>query len=93
MQRCTASVFELCPDICFNILTHCVCREEQEKLNVWVAMLNLENTYGTEETLLKVFERAVQYNDPLKAFQHLVGIYIKSEKFKVKCLSSSKHKD
>ncbi|KAM5141017.1 protein RRP5 homolog isoform 2-T2 [Mantella aurantiaca] len=57
-------------------------REEQEKLNVWVAMLNMENTYGTEETLLKVFERAVQYNDPLKAFQHLVDIYIKSEKFK-----------
>ncbi|CAI9546186.1 unnamed protein product [Staurois parvus] len=57
-------------------------REEQEKLNVWVAMLNMENTYGTEETLLKVFERAVQYNDPLKAFQHLVEIYIKSEKFK-----------
>ncbi|XP_075072317.1 protein RRP5 homolog [Mixophyes fleayi] len=57
-------------------------REEQEKLSVWAAMLNMENTYGTEETLLKVFERAVQYNDPLKAFQHLVDIYIKSEKFK-----------
>nr|DBA15081.1 TPA: hypothetical protein GDO54_004338 [Pyxicephalus adspersus] len=57
-------------------------REEQEKLNVWVAMMNMENTYGTEETLLKVFERAIQYNDPLKAFQHLVDIYIKSEKFK-----------
>ncbi|XP_068113609.1 protein RRP5 homolog isoform X2 [Hyperolius riggenbachi] len=57
-------------------------REEQEKLNVWVAMLNMENTYGTEETLLKTFERACQYNDPLKAFHHLVDIYIKSEKFK-----------
>ncbi|XP_069836334.1 protein RRP5 homolog [Dendropsophus ebraccatus] len=57
-------------------------REEQEKLTVWVAMLNMENTFGTEETLQKVFERAVQYNDPLKAFQHLVDIYIKSEKLK-----------
>ncbi|XP_073541438.1 protein RRP5 homolog [Phyllobates terribilis] len=57
-------------------------REEQEKLSVWVAMLNLENTFGTEETLQKVFERAIQYNDPLKAFQNLVDIYIKSEKFK-----------
>ncbi|XP_066456986.1 protein RRP5 homolog [Eleutherodactylus coqui] len=57
-------------------------REEQEKLNVWAAMLNMENTFGTEETLQKVFERAIQYNDPLKAFQHLVDIYIKSEKFK-----------
>lgn len=57
-------------------------REEQEKLTVWGAMLNMENTFGTEETLQKIFERAIQYNDPLKAFQHLVDIYIKSEKFK-----------
>ncbi|XP_069609798.1 protein RRP5 homolog [Ranitomeya imitator] len=57
-------------------------REEQEKLSVWVAMLNMENTFGTEETLQKVFERAIQYNDPLKAFLNLVDIYIKSEKFK-----------
>ncbi|XP_065495074.1 protein RRP5 homolog [Caloenas nicobarica] len=57
-------------------------REEQEKLNVWVALLNLENMYGTEETLMKVFERAVQYNEPLKAFQHLCDIYANSEKYK-----------
>ncbi|XP_054019547.1 protein RRP5 homolog [Dryobates pubescens] len=55
-------------------------REEQEKLNVWVALLNLENMYGTEETLMKVFERAVQYNEPLKVFQHLCDIYASSEK-------------
>uniref|UniRef100_A0A8C5QWE8 Protein RRP5 homolog n=1 Tax=Leptobrachium leishanense TaxID=445787 RepID=A0A8C5QWE8_9ANUR len=57
-------------------------REEQEKLNVWVALLNLENMYGTEESLLKVFERAVQYNEPLKVFLQMADIYIKSEKFK-----------
>lgn len=57
-------------------------REEQEKLNVWVALLNLENMYGTEETLMKVFERAVQYNEPLKVFQHLCDIYATSEKYK-----------
>ncbi|KFP74307.1 Protein RRP5, partial [Acanthisitta chloris] len=57
-------------------------REEQEKLNVWVALLNLENMYGTEETLMKVFERAVQYNEPLKVFQHLCDIYADSEKYK-----------
>uniref|UniRef100_A0A8C3Y5V4 Protein RRP5 homolog n=1 Tax=Catharus ustulatus TaxID=91951 RepID=A0A8C3Y5V4_CATUS len=57
-------------------------REEQEKLNVWVALLNLENMYGTEETLMKVFERAVQYNEPLKVFQHLCDIYASSEKYK-----------
>ncbi|KAM6347615.1 protein RRP5 homolog isoform 4-T4 [Alca torda] len=57
-------------------------REEQEKLNVWVALLNLENMYGTEESLMKVFERAVQYNEPLKVFRHLCDIYANSEKYK-----------
>ncbi|KAM6185656.1 protein RRP5 homolog [Rhynchocyon petersi] len=56
-------------------------REEQEKLNVWVALLNLENMYGSQESLSKVFERAVQYNEPLKVFLHLADIYTKSEKF------------
>ncbi|GAB1302513.1 Protein RRP5 homolog [Apodemus speciosus] len=57
-------------------------REEQEKLNVWVALLNLENMYGSQESLTKVFERAVQYNEPLRVFLHLADIYTKSEKFK-----------
>ncbi|KAM7072820.1 protein RRP5 homolog isoform 1-T1 [Molossus nigricans] len=56
-------------------------REEQEKLNVWVALLNLENMYGSQESLTRVFERAVQYNDPLKVFLQLADIYAKSEKF------------
>ncbi|XP_005403867.1 PREDICTED: protein RRP5 homolog isoform X1 [Chinchilla lanigera] len=56
-------------------------REEQEKLNVWVALLNLENMYGSPESLSKAFERAVQYNEPLKVFLHLADIYAKSEKF------------
>ncbi|XP_069397610.1 protein RRP5 homolog isoform X3 [Delphinus delphis] len=56
-------------------------REEQEKLNVWVALLNLENMYGSHGSLTKVFERAVQYNEPLKVFLHLADIYTKSEKF------------
>ncbi|MGH0135552.1 UNVERIFIED_CONTAM: hypothetical protein FKN15_066160, partial [Acipenser sinensis] len=57
-------------------------REEQEKLNVWVALLNLENMYGTEESLNKVFERAVQHCEPLKVFQSLADIYTKSDKYK-----------
>ncbi|KAI2668205.1 hypothetical protein H4Q32_004873 [Labeo rohita] len=57
-------------------------REEQEKLNVWVAMLNLENMYGTQESLQKVFERAVQYCEPLPVYQQLADIYAKSDKIK-----------
>lgn len=57
-------------------------REEQEKLNVWVAMLNLENMYGTQDSLQKVFERAIQYCEPLPVFQQLADIYAKSDKIK-----------
>ncbi|XP_040891171.1 protein RRP5 homolog isoform X2 [Toxotes jaculatrix] len=57
-------------------------REEQEKLNVWVALLNLENMYGTEETLKKVFERALQFCEPMPVYQQLADIYAKSSKIK-----------
>lgn len=50
---------------------------------MWVALLNLENMYGSQESLTKVFERAVQYNEPLKVFLQLADIYTKSEKFQV----------
>ncbi|XP_076146093.1 protein RRP5 homolog [Alosa pseudoharengus] len=57
-------------------------REEQEKLNVWVALMNLENMYGSEESLQKVFERAVQYCEPLPVYQRLADIYAQSDKIK-----------
>ncbi|KAJ8389813.1 hypothetical protein AAFF_G00112820 [Aldrovandia affinis] len=57
-------------------------REEQEKLNVWVALLNLENLYGSEESLRKVFERALQHCEPLPVYQKLADIYAKSNKHK-----------
>ncbi|XP_070539661.1 protein RRP5 homolog [Ptychodera flava] len=55
-------------------------REEQEKLNVWIAYMNLENLYGTDETQAKVFERALQMCDPLKVFKALINVYIKTQK-------------
>ena len=53
-----------------------VFREEQEKLNIWVAYLNLENMYGTHESLTETFDRAVKENDPLSVYQQLITIYI-----------------
>ncbi|KNE60493.1 hypothetical protein AMAG_05877 [Allomyces macrogynus ATCC 38327] len=53
-------------------------REEQEKLNVWVAWLNLENQYGDKASLDALFQRAVQYNDPQTVHQHLVDIFTRS---------------
>ena len=58
-------------------------REEGEKLNVWVAWMNLENLYGSHEQLVKVFESALQQNEPLEVFFRLVAIYEQSNKMKV----------
>ncbi|PSS01007.1 hypothetical protein BD289DRAFT_450091 [Coniella lustricola] len=55
-------------------------REEAEKLNVWTAYLNMENAYGTEETLDEVFKRACQYNDEQVVHERLSTIYIKTGK-------------
>lgn len=38
-------------------------REEEEKLNVWMALINLEIAFGTVSATEKVFEEAAQYND------------------------------
>lgn len=53
-------------------------REETEKMNVWVAMLNLENTYGNDEALEEVFQRACQYNDSQEIHERLISIHIQS---------------
>ena len=61
-------------------------REEQEKLNIFVALMNLENLYGTQESLVKVFDSALQQNEPKKVFFHLINIYDKSNKMEVRIL-------
>eukprot|EP00798_Chlamydomonas_sp_ICE-L_P000496 gene496-1903_t len=57
-------------------------REEQEKFNVWVAWLNLENTYGQppEEAVMKLFQRALQYNDQKKLYLAMLGIMERSKR-------------
>lgn len=60
-------------------------REEKEKLNVWIAMLNMENAYGSNESLEKTFKRACQYNDAQDVHERLASIYIQSGKTEVHC--------
>lgn len=38
-------------------------QDQNEKLNVWIAYLNLENAFGTPESLEQCFQRAAQFND------------------------------
>ena len=61
-------------------------REQDEKLNVWVALLNLENTYGSEGSLEDTFKRACQYCDSLDIHERLISIYIQSGKHEVSLL-------
>lgn len=56
-------------------------REELEKMNIWIALLNLENTFGGDETLDEVFKRSCQFMDSQIMHLKLVGIYTMSEKF------------
>ena len=53
----------------------------KEKLNVWVAYLNLENIYGNEKTFEKIFERAKEVCDKKLLFKHVIQIYFNSKKY------------
>lgn len=58
--------------------------QDAEKLNIWVALLNLENTYGDDETLEDVFKRSCQYNDTQEVYERMTSIYIQSGKTEVR---------
>jgi len=55
-------------------------REENERFNVYLAWLNLENSFGTQESLEKVLQEAVQRNDDYKVYSQMADIYTKSNK-------------
>jgi rRNA biogenesis protein RRP5 len=63
-------------------------KEETEKLNVWIAYLNLEVAYGTDETAEEVFKRACTYNDEQEVHERLASIYIQAGKHKVSSINA-----
>jgi rRNA biogenesis protein RRP5 len=58
-------------------------REEQEKLNVWIAFLNLENVYGSDATLEETFQDAARHNDSKTIHLRLANIFDQTEKYGV----------
>lgn len=48
---------------------------------MWVGWMNLENLYGSQETLVKVFESALQQNEPIEVYKKLATIYVQSKKY------------
>lgn len=56
-------------------------REEGELLNVWMALLNLEIRYGSEETYNEILREAVQRNDAFKVYTKNLTVLLEIEKF------------
>lgn len=58
-------------------------REEQERLNVWIARLNLENSYGTDETLGATFRDAAKHHEAKHMHLRLAAILEQTDKHEV----------
>ncbi|KIO08444.1 hypothetical protein M404DRAFT_938123 [Pisolithus tinctorius Marx 270] len=56
-------------------------REEQERLNVWIALLNIENTYGSDTTMEAVFKDAARHNDSKTVHLRLAVIFEDSQRY------------
>jgi rRNA biogenesis protein RRP5 len=56
-------------------------REEQERLNLYTAYLNLEVASGDEKSLKAIFERALGAFDSLEIHKRLANIYLSTKKF------------
>lgn len=54
--------------------------EARERFNVWVAFMNLECTFGTEQTAEAVYKRAASHNDAKQVSLQLAKIHERNKK-------------
>lgn len=57
--------------------------EGKERFNVWVAFMNLECTFGTEQTADAVFRRAASHNDAKQVHLQLARIHERNNKLQL----------
>ncbi|KAJ0394724.1 hypothetical protein P43SY_004004 [Pythium insidiosum] len=69
----------LARDVAVRATTAVSFRDEREKLNVWVAYLNLEHDFGDDESFARVFASALRVNHPKRVYLQLVDLYARSE--------------
>ncbi|EGG23485.1 HAT repeat-containing protein [Cavenderia fasciculata] len=67
-------------DIGERALKKILSSEVVEQRNVWVALLNMENMYGGEDTLMTLFKRAILYQDPKRMYFAIIQILEHTEK-------------
>uniref|UniRef100_A0A5S6QFY1 S1 motif domain-containing protein n=1 Tax=Trichuris muris TaxID=70415 RepID=A0A5S6QFY1_TRIMR len=53
---------------------------ETERFNIWMALLNLENEFGSQDSMDKIVAEALEVNDHFLVYSHLLKIYEKSHK-------------
>jgi len=54
--------------------------ESKERFNAWVAYMNLECTFGTDESADAVFKRAASHNDAKQVYMQLARIHERNKK-------------
>jgi rRNA biogenesis protein RRP5 len=64
-------------------------REEKERLDVWTALLHLENDFGSNDLIEETFKEACQNNDAREMHERMIKIYISSGKLDVSALRES----
>lgn len=53
----------------------------QDKFNVWIVLLNLENMFGTKESFDKVLEDALKFNDSLQIYLRVIEMFADNAKY------------
>jgi rRNA biogenesis protein RRP5 len=59
-------------------------REEKEKLDVWTALLHLENDFAADDAMEATFKEACQHNDSREIHERMIKIYISAGKIEVR---------
>lgn len=59
-----------------------ICSQQEEKFNVWVAFLNLENSFADdpERAAADLLQRALQQNDAKKMYLAALDIFQRSQR-------------
>jgi rRNA biogenesis protein RRP5 len=58
-------------------------REEKEKVDVWTALLHLENDFASDDAIEETFKEACLHNDAREIHERMIKIYISSGKLDV----------
>lgn len=66
--------------VCERALKAVSFREEQERFNLWVSLINLEHKFGSAATLKATSERACQNCNPKKVYLHMAEVSTKGSK-------------